>query len=70
VAQARLKQRYLEEIPLGRVGQPDDIAKAVLFLSSDEAAWITGQLQVVAGGLMAGHLSFQGVHDYQLLSRH
>jgi 3-oxoacyl-[acyl-carrier protein] reductase len=59
--------RYLQELPLGRVGQPVDIAKAVLFLSSSEADWITGQLYVVDGGLMAGHLSFQGVHDFTKL---
>ena len=37
-------------IPLGRVGQPDDIAGAVLYLVSDAASWVTGQLILVAGG--------------------
>jgi NAD(P)-dependent dehydrogenase (short-subunit alcohol dehydrogenase family) len=37
-------------IPLGRLGTPDDIADAVVFLASDAAAWITGQLLLVAGG--------------------
>lgn len=37
-------------IPLGRLGTPDDIAGAVLYLASDMAAWITGQLILVAGG--------------------
>jgi NAD(P)-dependent dehydrogenase (short-subunit alcohol dehydrogenase family) len=64
------KQRYLEEVPLGRIGQPSDIAAAVLFLSSPAADWITGQLQVVDGGLMADHLSFQGVHDFTMLHGH
>jgi len=64
---AEYQQRYLQELPLGRVGQPDDIAKAVLFLASPDAGWISGQLHVVDGGLMAGHLSFQGVHDYTKL---
>ncbi len=41
--------------PLGRVGAPDDIASAVLFLASDEAAWITGATLPVDGGLMAGN---------------
>jgi len=58
------QRRYLQELPLGRVGQPEDIARAVLFLASPDAGWISGQLHVVDGGLMAGHLSFQGVHDY------
>jgi NAD(P)-dependent dehydrogenase (short-subunit alcohol dehydrogenase family) len=40
--------------PLGRVGEPEDIANAALFLASDEAAWITGALLVVDGGLLAG----------------
>lgn len=38
--------------PLGRVGQPDDIARAVTFLASDDAAWITGEVIRVAGGLI------------------
>ena len=61
------KDRYLQEVPLGRIGQPEDIAHTVLFLCSDDAAWVSGQLHVVDGGLMAGHLSFQGVHDFTLL---
>ena len=38
--------------PLGRLGVPDDIASAVAFLASDDAAWITGQTLVVDGGLL------------------
>ena len=41
----------IESIPLGRVGQPSDIANAILFLASDEAAYITGQCLDVNGGL-------------------
>ena len=37
-------------IPLGRMGEPDDIAGAVLYLASDAASWVTGQLILVAGG--------------------
>jgi 3-oxoacyl-[acyl-carrier protein] reductase len=36
--------------PLGRLGQPDDIATAALFLASDDSGWITGQAIVAAGG--------------------
>ncbi|GAC1535019.1 MAG: 3-oxoacyl-ACP reductase FabG [Herpetosiphon sp.] len=67
---ATYQERYVQEIPLGRIGQAEDIAKAVLFLASADADWISGQLHVVDGGLMAGHLSFQGVHDYSLLFGH
>jgi len=36
--------------PLGRVGRPDDIADVIVFLASDEARWLTGQLLYVGGG--------------------
>jgi NAD(P)-dependent dehydrogenase (short-subunit alcohol dehydrogenase family) len=39
-----------EEYPLGRLGQPEDVADAVAFLASDEADWITGQTLVIDGG--------------------
>ena len=42
--------------PLGRVGRPEDIAGAVTFLASDDAAWITGVVLPVDGGLMAGQM--------------
>lgn len=41
--------------PLGRVGEPDDVANAALFLASDEASWITGAVLRVDGGLLAGN---------------
>ena len=40
-----------QRIPMGKVGQPEDIAKAVAFLASDEAAYITGQTLNVNGGM-------------------
>ncbi len=42
--------QQIAQIPLGRVGQPEDIADAAIFLSSEQARWITGQVLVVAGG--------------------
>lgn len=39
---------------MGRVGQPEDIARAALFLAGDESEWITGHAQVVDGGAFAG----------------
>ena len=43
--------RWLDHTPLGRVGEPDDIASAILYLGSDEASWVTGHNLVVDGGL-------------------
>ena len=40
--------------PLGRNGQPADIAEAILFLASEKASWITGTVLSVDGGVMAG----------------
>jgi 3-oxoacyl-[acyl-carrier protein] reductase len=40
----------LSMTPLGRLGQPSDIAAAIAFLSSDEASWITGESLIVSGG--------------------
>jgi len=56
----RLKKWY----PLGRVGEPEDVANAALFLASDEASWITGIVLRVDGGLMAGN----GVMTQELLT--
>jgi NAD(P)-dependent dehydrogenase (short-subunit alcohol dehydrogenase family) len=40
--------------PLGRIGQPGDVAEAILFLASDQSGWITGTILPVDGGVMAG----------------
>ncbi|MEU0831610.1 SDR family NAD(P)-dependent oxidoreductase [Streptomyces sp. NPDC005969] len=45
--------------PLGRVGEPDDVAAAVAFLASRDAAWITGTTLRVDGGLLAVNTGFQ-----------
>lgn len=44
------REQQERETPLGRIGQPDDIALAATFLASDDARWITGQVIVAAGG--------------------
>jgi 3-oxoacyl-[acyl-carrier protein] reductase len=56
MSKARLQQpgareSYAERTPLGRVGQPDDIADVALFLASDEGRWITGETLIATGGL-------------------
>ena len=45
------KQARLNEIPLGRLTSVEDVANAVLYLASDEAAYITGQVISVDGGM-------------------
>jgi|TARA_B100001079_G_scaffold116147_1_gene99864 3-oxoacyl-[acyl-carrier protein] reductase len=45
-----VKNEFLSHIPVGRIGSPDDIANAVIFLASDEAGYITGQTITVDGG--------------------
>ena len=46
-----LKKTYLSQIPSGRFGEPDDIANACVFLASDEASYINGQVLHINGGM-------------------
>jgi 3-oxoacyl-[acyl-carrier protein] reductase len=48
---AKTKDAFLHMIPMGRFGQPEDVAAAVLFLASERAGYMTGQVMVVDGGL-------------------
>jgi len=48
------KQTAVKQIPLGRVGSPDDVAGAVAFLASDDASYITGHVLSVNGGMLMG----------------
>jgi len=50
-AGSEYEKMFIANTPLGRRGQPEDIAKAVVFLASDDAAWITGEQISVSGGM-------------------
>src|SRR5271157_3961806 len=54
VLSEEFRQNAVKSIPLGRVGQPEDVASAVCFLASDEAAYITGHVLNVNGGMLMG----------------
>ena len=51
------EQVLASQMPMGRIGEPDDIGAAILFLASDLASWITGETLVVDGGQMIGALT-------------
>ena len=40
--------------PIGRIGQPEDVANVVTFLASEQASWVTGAIWDVDGGVLAG----------------
>jgi 3-oxoacyl-[acyl-carrier protein] reductase len=54
VLSEELKRTAVQQIPLGRVGSPDDVASAVAFLASDDASYITGHVLNVNGGILMG----------------
>jgi NAD(P)-dependent dehydrogenase (short-subunit alcohol dehydrogenase family) len=51
---AERKAALTKTVPLGRVGQPDEIARAAVFLASDRASFVTGQILAADGGKSAG----------------
>ena len=51
-------EAILNSVPLGRIGDPEDVANAVTFLASDEADYITGQTLFVCGGLTVGNVFY------------
>ena len=59
---AEYQRAFLAQVPLGRLATPDEIADAVLFMASDRARFITGQVLCVDGGYSAGKLAVQGPH--------
>jgi 3-oxoacyl-[acyl-carrier protein] reductase len=50
VADSEWQKQTEAQTPLGRIGQPQDIAPAAVFLASDDSAWITGELLYISGG--------------------
>src|SRR5580698_8251355 len=48
----RSEDKIAARLPLGRLGVPDDIAKAALFLCSDASSWLTGHVLVIDGGAL------------------
>jgi 3-oxoacyl-[acyl-carrier protein] reductase len=51
ITESEFRRQIESQTPLGRIGQPRDIAPAVVFLASDDAGWITGENLYVGGGL-------------------
>ena len=51
LAEGDVRQQVEAQTPLGRIGQTRDIAPAAVFLASEDAAWITGETLLIAGGL-------------------
>jgi 3-oxoacyl-[acyl-carrier protein] reductase len=45
------EKQMVSNTPLGRLGQPEDIARVAVFLASDDAEWVTGERIMVSGGL-------------------
>ena len=50
IADSELRQQVEAQTPLGRIGQPDDIAKVAVFFASDDSGWVTGETLMVSGG--------------------
>ncbi|HUR78956.1 MAG TPA: glucose 1-dehydrogenase [Acidimicrobiales bacterium] len=50
VSSAHIQADYLDQMPLGRLGKPEDVAEAVRYLAGPESAWTTGQIFAVDGG--------------------
>jgi 3-oxoacyl-[acyl-carrier protein] reductase len=51
IAESDFRKTLEAQTPLGRIGQPDDIAPAVVFLASDDSSWITGETLTISGGM-------------------
>jgi 3-oxoacyl-[acyl-carrier protein] reductase len=54
VPAAEIEARWAREVPLGRIGRPDEFADLVVFLASERASYITGTAIAVDGGIVKG----------------
>lgn len=54
------RQRRLVHIPMGRFGEPVEIANGAVFLASDESSWMTGQSLIIDGGITAAYVTPEG----------
>lgn len=50
IAKSEFRKQVEQQTPLGRIGQPQDIAHAAVFLASNDSEWITGETLLIAGG--------------------
>jgi 3-oxoacyl-[acyl-carrier protein] reductase len=50
IAESDFRRMVESQTPLGRIAQPEDIARAAVFFASEDAGWVTGQTLIVAGG--------------------
>lgn len=50
IAESDFRKQYEAQTPLGRIGQPEDIAPAAVFLASSDSSWITGETFLISGG--------------------
>jgi 3-oxoacyl-[acyl-carrier protein] reductase len=51
LGESDLRKQVEAQTPLGRIGQPEDVAPAVVFLASSDSAWITGETLQITGGM-------------------
>ena len=70
IAESDFRKQIEQQTPLGRIGQPQDIAPAAVFLASDDSAWITGETLYISGGYAISGSDTESANDWlQLVPR-